>query len=101
MDEKRLVERERALVADMAPDEEAKRIGPRLVEVGAEILHRADVGAEHELAEFDAFRLERAAELLRILDTEVFRLRTAIKCHRHGRMSNADLWKIAENWNPP
>ena len=55
--------------------------------------------AATELAEMDAKACEDAADLLRKLDTEVFRLREAIGCYDYGRLSRNSLVEISRSWN--
>ncbi len=57
--------------------------------------------AAKELAEMDASACEDATDLLRKLDTEVFRLREAIGCWYYGRLSRSDLVDISRTWNTP
>ena len=76
---------------------EAIGIRDRLARVEKEIGYRLD--GNKELNKLDAHTCADAREMLEKLDTEVFRLRAAIGHYRYGRMSRAELFKIAQTWN--
>lgn len=50
-------------------------------------------------AVMDSNACRAAAALIKELDTEVFRLRSAAASHLQGRMNQRDLRKIIQSWN--
>jgi hypothetical protein len=99
-----LAQAEMRFISRMSPSDEAKRLAPKLIEEAVEARHRArlkeGMGKAHfELDDLAAVRLERAAELLRILEQEQFRQRTAAAIHLDGRMSTSDLRQVTRSWN--
>lgn len=60
---------------------------------------RATHDATRECAQMDADNCTQGANLIKALDTEVFRLRQAIGHFLYGKMSRHDLRKITETWN--
>jgi hypothetical protein len=94
-----LAEKEKALAAKLGPSERAKRLAPKLLEEAAECRLEARFMPNVELLELRAALLEEAADLLRILETEQFRQRTAAATHLHGRMDRAELRQITQSWN--
>jgi len=91
-----LAEADAKFCASLLPDALAKRTAPQLVEIAKEIRiqHR-----NAEMAEADAARCERAAVVLRKLETEVFRLRQAIGCYADGRLGLPELTEVSRSWN--
>jgi hypothetical protein len=84
------------------PIEQGKKLHKRLSEVAEELrrhgqMARTDAGKE--LAELDASTCERAAAIIRILGTEVDRLRLGIQHFDHGRMDRFALRDMTKNWN--
>lgn len=99
---KTLAEREAELIASLHPSAEAKRLAPKLRDDAAErrsLASTAKTEAGRQLHELAALHLERAAELLRILEQEQWRQREAIKLHLHGTLERTNLRRIAESWN--
>ncbi len=62
-----------------------------------------ELGTRHEgnaeLNKMDAATCRDAAAMLKTLGTEVIRLREAIGCFEHGRLSRLDLVRIPLSWN--
>lgn len=94
-----LATRERKLAESLQPSDRAKRLAPTLIEISREILLRARNDVERELGELHVERLRQASDLLRILETEQFRQREAIKLYHHGGLDRSALNRIAATWN--
>lgn len=99
-----LAQAEARIVATMSPSDEAKRLAPKLIEEAVEARHRARLKsgmgkADFELDDLAAVRLERAAELLRILEQEQFRQRESARLYLDGRVDRAFLRRAAWSWN--
>jgi hypothetical protein len=79
----------------------AKRIVDKLDETAKELEFNAAraEGNERILLEFDARNVREAIDLIKVLDTEVFRLRAAIGHHHYGQMSGPQLRAISQTWN--
>lgn len=95
-----LAEREIALTEHMSASDRAKRLAPMLREI-AEELERRNTSSPtlRELWRLEVVRIRAAAELLRILEQEQFRQRTAAAIFLDGRMDRADLRNITRTWN--
>lgn len=98
---KTLAAREADFIASMLPSNEAKRLAPKLRELAEEHRRQAShsTPAGREMHDLEAFRVDRAAELIRILETEQFRQRESIKLYLAGREDRDFLRRVASTWN--
>ncbi len=94
-----LADKEKKFAASLAPSERAKRLYPKLLEEAEECRRDAGAALNRELLELRAELLQQAADLIRILETEQFRQRTAAATHLDGKMDRADLRRVTRTWN--
>lgn len=96
----RLAVHERKLAMALNPSDRAKRLAPTLHELAREMQPPGNnPSISDELTELFVERLTQAADLLHILDAEVFRLRQSIGCFDQGHMDRARLRKVSKTWN--
>lgn len=94
-----LAAKEKKLAASLGPSERAKRLYPKLMEEAVELRRDAKRALNSELLEFRAELMEQAADIIRVLETEQFRQRTAAATHLDGMMDRAELRSIVKTWN--
>jgi hypothetical protein len=106
---KTLVELEREILQHMDASSRAKRIAPRLGEIAKEMSETAAqlanghrpvaAPAAAELMACSAELVSQASELLRVLEQEQYRQRTAIQMFLYGRADRDFLQNVAHSWN--
>ena len=106
---KTLAEAERDLAKTLGPSARAKRLAPKLGEIAEEMNATAvSLAAGHrpvatpaaaEIMDLSAELVDQARDLLRILEQEQFRQRTAIQMFLQGQVDREFLRKVAYSWN--
>lgn len=93
----KLYEKERELSNSLCPHSRAVRLFPKMKELSLEI---SKYGVQNEeLRLLYAEYCDQSAELIRVLATEVTRLRAAIGHFKYGWMDRAELIKYPDKWN--
>ena len=106
---KTLAEAEREFAKTLGPSEKAKRLAPKLGEIAEEMnvtavslaqgLRPVATPAAAELMDLSAELVDQARDLLRILEQEQFRQRTAIQMFLAGRVDRDFLRNVSGSWN--
>jgi hypothetical protein len=83
-------------------DNPSKRIADRIASCGdefAQLDRIREATGKSKVYELDVAACQQAYDLIRKLDTEVFRLRQTIGCYVQGRGEIADLRRVWTTWN--